>query len=127
MSSVSNTAKEVAEDLRNAAHESGKAAAAASGDIERDLQALRDDIGRLAQKVADIVASKGNSAWQRAKSSIDGVVSDAEAKGRETAGAVHDVSDTIVKAIDESIEQRPYTTLAIAAGLGFLFGAIWRR
>jgi ElaB/YqjD/DUF883 family membrane-anchored ribosome-binding protein len=32
-----------------------------------------------------------------------------------------------VEAIDESLKQRPYTTLAIAAAIGFLFGATWRR
>lgn len=127
MSMVSDTVNEGAKDVRNAAHEADKTAFAASGDIERDLQALRDDVGRLAQKVADIVAIKSNSAWQRAKSSIDEVVSDAEAKGRDAAGAVHEVSNAMVKAIDESIERRPYATLAFVAALGFLFGAIWRR
>jgi ElaB/YqjD/DUF883 family membrane-anchored ribosome-binding protein len=26
----------------------------------------------------------------------------------------------------ESVEQHPYTMLAVAAGIGFVFGAIWR-
>src|SRR5215469_4280467 len=37
------------------------------------------------------------------------------------------VSDKVVEAVDESIKNRPYTTLAMALGLGFLFGATWRR
>jgi ElaB/YqjD/DUF883 family membrane-anchored ribosome-binding protein len=32
----------------------------------------------------------------------------------------------VVNAIDESIKTRPYTTLAIAFGLGFLFGVTRR-
>jgi len=40
---------------------------------------------------------------------------------------MREVSDHFVDAIDESIKTRPYTTLAIVAGLGFLFGATWRR
>ncbi len=123
MSIVSDTVKEGAKDVRSAAREADKTS---SGDIERDLQALRDDVSRLAQ-VADIVAIKSNLAWQRAKSSVDEVVSEADAKRREAAGAVHEVSDAMVKAIDESIERRPYATLAFVAALGFLFGAIWRR
>ena len=73
------------------------------------------------------LAAKGNAAWQRAKTSVDGVVSDAQAKGQEAAGAMRDVSDNFVEAIDESIKERPYATLAIAAALGFMFGVAWRR
>jgi ElaB/YqjD/DUF883 family membrane-anchored ribosome-binding protein len=58
---------------------------------------------------------------------MDGAVSDAENKGREAAGAVREVSDKFVDAIDDSIKTRPYTTLALVAGLAFLFGATWRR
>jgi len=54
-------------------------------------------------------------------------VSGALYKGREGASAVREVSDNFVDAIDESIKTRPYTTLAIVAGLAFLFGATWRR
>ena len=41
--------------------------------------------------------------------------------------AVREVGDTVVDAIDDSLRKRPYTTLAIAVGIGFLFGAAWRR
>jgi ElaB/YqjD/DUF883 family membrane-anchored ribosome-binding protein len=37
------------------------------------------------------------------------------------------VSDNFVEAIDESLANRPYTTLAIVAATGFFFGATWRR
>ena len=55
------------------------------------------------------------------------MVAGAQDTGREAVGAVREVSDNLVEAIDESLKTRPYTTLAIAAGLGFLFGATWRR
>jgi ElaB/YqjD/DUF883 family membrane-anchored ribosome-binding protein len=124
---VRDSAAEAAEDAREGLREVGKAASAVSGDIQKDLQALRDDFARLAEQVGDILSSKGNAAWRRAKTSVDGVVSDAQAKGQEAASAVREVSDNFVEAIDESIKERPYTTLAIALGLGFIFGATWRR
>jgi ElaB/YqjD/DUF883 family membrane-anchored ribosome-binding protein len=91
------------------------------------MQSLRDDFGRLAEQVGDILADKGSAALRRARGSVDSVVSDAQDKGREAIDAVRDVSDNFVDAIDESIKSRPYVTLAIVAGLGFLFGATWRR
>ena len=54
-------------------------------------------------------------------------MSDVSAKGQEAVEAVRDVGDNVVDAIDESLKKRPYTTLAIAAAIGFLFGATWRR
>jgi len=132
---AANNVRDTAKDAREGVRDLGKAAAAAASDIQKDLQndlqsdlqALRDDIARLAEQVGDILAGKGDAAWQRAKSSVDGVIADAQDKGREAVGAVRDVSDNFVEAIDESIKNRPYATLAIAAALGFLFGATWRR
>jgi ElaB/YqjD/DUF883 family membrane-anchored ribosome-binding protein len=119
--------RDTASDTREGLREVGKAASAASSDIQKDLQALRDDLARLAEQVGEIVAAKGNAAWRRAKTSVDGAVSDAQDRGREAAHAVRDVSDNFVDAIDESIKNRPYATLALVAGLGFIFGAAWRR
>jgi ElaB/YqjD/DUF883 family membrane-anchored ribosome-binding protein len=30
-------------------------------------------------------------------------------------------------ALDQSVKRRPYTTLLLAVGLGFLLGAVWAR
>ena len=126
-SSASQKFRESAADAREGMRELGKAAAASGGDIQHDLQALRDDFGRLAEQVGDILTDKGNAAWKHAKSSVDSVISDAQGRGRDAVGAVRDVSDNFVDAIDESVKKRPYTTLALVAGLGFVFGATWRR
>jgi ElaB/YqjD/DUF883 family membrane-anchored ribosome-binding protein len=127
MSNLSNAAKETVQDAREAVKESGKAAAAASGDIQADLQALRDDVARLAQQIADIFAAKGSKAWDRARSGMDEAIADVEDRGRDAVDAVREVGDNLAGAIDESLKQRPYTTLALAVGIGFLFGATWRR
>jgi len=121
-----NTASK-AKDARETVREVREAASEASADMQGDLQKLREDFHRLADQVAEILASRGNAAWQRAKSSVDEVVADAQDKGRDAASAVREVSDHFVEVIDESIKTRPYTTLALVAGIAFLFGAAWRR
>jgi hypothetical protein len=45
----------------------------------------------------------------------------------EVIDGVRDVRDNLAAAIDKSLERRPYTTLLLAIGLGFLLGAIWTR
>lgn len=112
------------------AHETPKDAGASfksAADFEADLHTLRQDLRRLGEQIAGLVADSGNAAWRRAKSSLDEAVADAETKSREAAGAVREVSDHFVDALDELIKTRPYTTLALVAGLAFLFGATWRR
>jgi len=121
------TVRDTVKDAKDAARESGKAASAASGDIQADLEALRSDVTRLGNQLADIFASRGGAAWSRARSNVEGVMSDVGAKGQEAVEAVREVGDNVVDAIDESLKTRPYTTLALAVGIGFLFGATWRR
>src|SRR5262249_3367675 len=124
---IMETVRGTARDVKDAARESGKAASAAGGDIQADLQALRDDVTRLAAQITDIFAAKGNVAWSRAKSNVEDVVSDVGAKGQEAIDAAQEVRDKVIDAIDELLQTRPYTTLAVALGIGFLLGTMWRR
>ena len=124
---IRNTVRNTVKDAKDAARESGKAASAASGDIQADLEALRNDVARLANQITDIFSSKGDAAWSRTRANVEGVMSDVTAKGQEAVDAVREVGDNMVDAIDESLKKRPYTTLALAVGIGFLFGATWRR
>ena len=125
MSSISNTMRDTTKNAMGAGQEAGQAASAGARNIQADLVSLRDEVARLTHQIANIFAAKGTASWQRAKSDLDGAISDAGEKGREAIGAVREVGDNVVDAVDKSLKQRPYT--ALAAGLGFLFGAIWRR
>jgi ElaB/YqjD/DUF883 family membrane-anchored ribosome-binding protein len=106
MSSISNTIRDAAKDARDAGREGGQAASAGARDIQADLASLRDDVARLTHQIAEIFAAKGAASWQRTKSELDSAISDAG---------------------DKSLKERPYTVLALAVGLGFLFGVTWRR
>jgi ElaB/YqjD/DUF883 family membrane-anchored ribosome-binding protein len=126
MSNTSSVARDTISEAKGGAHDIGKAAAAA-GDVQDDLAALRDDVARLARQIADIVAARGEVTWRKAKSNLEGVLGEAQDKGLEAVDAVREVGDNMVDAIDASLKKRPYTTLALALGIGFLFGATWRR
>ena len=127
MTNMSSMTRDMAHEAKEAVRDSGNAAAASRNDVRDDLAALRDDVARLGMQIADILASRGNAAWQKARSNMEGVLSDAQSRGAEAVGAVREVGDTFGEAIDESLKRRPYTTLALAAAVGFIFGAVWRR
>jgi ElaB/YqjD/DUF883 family membrane-anchored ribosome-binding protein len=104
------------------------------GDTEKQLEMIRADIAQLTQQVADLVShTKDDTMAQvrnqvrRAKAQADSVVSDVKESGREAVDAFREVADTFGDAIEDSLKRRPYATLAMVAGIGFLFGVAWRR
>jgi len=112
----------------NATSDNAKEKAGTSArDAQDDIETLRREVSKLTQQLAEMASQKGSEVWEKTKSNLDGVIAGAEAKGQEAVDAVRDVSDNVVKAIDKSLKDRPYTTLALALGFGFLFGATWRR
>ena len=95
--------------------------------IDREVETLKGDITKLTEQVGNLLASSGGAAYRRAKKTADGLISDASGKGQEAMDAVKDVTTTIGDAVEDAVYKRPVTTLAMAAGIGFLIGAIWRR
>jgi ElaB/YqjD/DUF883 family membrane-anchored ribosome-binding protein len=103
-------------------------------DIERQLETIRDDITELTQQVADLIGQAKDDAMaqvkkqaRRATATADSVLTDAKDTGREAVDAFREVADTFGDAVEDSLKRRPYATLAMVAGIGFLFGAAWRR
>ena len=45
----------------------------------------------------------------------------------EVIDGVREVRDNLAEVVDKSLERRPYTTLFLAVGLGFLIGTWWAR
>ncbi len=110
---------------------STKDATATVDDIQRDVQALRDDLAKLAGQVSDLLSAGGGEAIagikkrvRRMQDELDETMTDVGERGRE---ALEDVSDHLSEALQESMQEHPLTTIALAVGLGFLFGTAWRR
>jgi len=108
--------------------------ALASVDLSDDLQKLRRDIGRLADQVSDSLQEAGGDALtearaqiRRIKDNVDGIISSVGEKGLDATKAVREVTDNVGIALEESLRARPFATLAVAIGIGFIFGAAWRR
>jgi ElaB/YqjD/DUF883 family membrane-anchored ribosome-binding protein len=110
---------------------STKDATATVEDIQRDVQALRDDLARLAGQMSDLLTAGGAEALsglkkraRRMQDDLDETVSDVSERGRE---ALSEVTENLGEALQESLQEHPITIVALAVGLGFLFGTAWRR
>jgi ElaB/YqjD/DUF883 family membrane-anchored ribosome-binding protein len=103
-------------------------------DVEHQLEIIRNDINKLSQQMTDLAAQTKDTTMaqvktqvRRAQDAANSAISDAQATGKEAVDAFREVADTFGDAIDDSLKRRPYATLAVAAGIGFLFGAAWKR
>src|SRR5256714_5602278 len=103
-------------------------------DIQKQLETIRNDVSALTRQMTDLVSQTKDSTMAQvksqvrsAKAQVDSAITGAQESGREAVDAFRDVADTFGDAIDDSLKRRPYATLAMVAGLGFLFGAAWRR
>jgi len=68
-----------------------------------------------------------NQSGANVRSTVEGVISDVRDHGKEAVEAVGDVRDNMQTAVDRSLKDRPYTTLVLAVGFGFVLGALWAR
>ena len=109
----------------------GAAIGAAIGDwIQPDLYIFNGALAAPSSgAAADMAAAKQAhiAAIRGGKARVEEVAAEVGEKGREALQDARDMRDTLANALLDSIKTRPYTTLALALGAGFLFGAAWRR
>jgi ElaB/YqjD/DUF883 family membrane-anchored ribosome-binding protein len=113
---------------------SGNGGKVTSPEMDREIERLRNDMAQISQHVSKLLSATGNQAARkaryqvnRARQSVDGVLSEAGEIGGEAADAMREVRDTLADVVEDSLNNRPYTTLAMAVAAGFILGAIWRR
>jgi ElaB/YqjD/DUF883 family membrane-anchored ribosome-binding protein len=90
----------------------------------------RDDAGRgavdtMADRAAEL-ANKAGHHVDRALDTAEGVARQVADQGREASERVAEVAGNVKSAVDKSVKDQPMATLAVAAGLGFVIGALWK-
>ncbi len=61
-----------------------------------------------------------------AKQNIDSAANDLQSVANTATKQVSAVTGNMQKAVDKSLSDQPYTSLAMAAAIGFVIGAIWK-
>ena len=99
-----------------------------------DMAAVKADISRLSQQVADAVSTIGSLAkgqarrgLRQARANVDGLVSEASDRAGAVADAAQGVAVSIEDTLSDAILDRPIASIGLAVGLGFLIGVTWRR
>jgi ElaB/YqjD/DUF883 family membrane-anchored ribosome-binding protein len=84
--------------------------------VSRQLAALRQDMSQLAETVSGIAGRRGSRMAADIAEGFDEAKHYAESKGRSAEAQ-----------LEESVAAHPFVTIGLAAGAGFLVGALSRR
>jgi ElaB/YqjD/DUF883 family membrane-anchored ribosome-binding protein len=102
--------------------------------LQKDVEAVKDDISKLAGQLSDALDTFTNSTskhtrsgLKHARSGVDAIVSEATRKGNAAMAAAQDAAVSLEDSVEDAIVQRPLAAMGLAVGLGFLVGATWRR
>jgi ElaB/YqjD/DUF883 family membrane-anchored ribosome-binding protein len=102
--------------------------------LEKDVSAVKNDIAALTNQITDALNSFAGTAkkqarhgYKQARANLESALDDATARSGDMLDAAQNTANSAGESLEELITQRPFVTLGLALGLGFLIGATMRR
>jgi ElaB/YqjD/DUF883 family membrane-anchored ribosome-binding protein len=77
-----------------------------------------DQVGKFVEKATDTA--------QSAARQVEDFAGQAAEQGREAGERMQEVAGNFKSALDRSVSTQPMATLAVAAAVGFVLGALWK-
>jgi ElaB/YqjD/DUF883 family membrane-anchored ribosome-binding protein len=90
---------------------------------------MKDKAADLKERATDQferMADRATDQFGRVADQVESVASRVAEQGREMGDQVGQVADRFKGAVDKSVKEQPMTTLALAAVVGFVLGALWK-
>jgi ElaB/YqjD/DUF883 family membrane-anchored ribosome-binding protein len=84
------------------------------------------DLKEKATSQVDRLADKATDKFKSAADTAENVANRVMDQGREAGENLQEVAGNLKGAVDRSVKDQPMATLAMAAALGFVLGAIWK-
>lgn len=91
--------------------------------LEADIAQLREDIAQLAKQLA----ATGEHSFEAARNAASDGVETLRAKGEEAAETLRANAADFEKQISDTVREKPITSLAVAAGVGYVFALLTSR
>ena len=95
---------------------------------------MKNAIGGLSDQITDAASDMGAVAQEQAKrglrqarANLGSVAADASDRLGVVASAAQSQASSLADTLEDTVRERPLSTVVFALGLGFLMGAIWRR
>lgn len=93
---------------------------------KKDLPMAQSGSSTQKRNAADDLTNKAADLAERTGDRIERTVQDLADQGRQATEHVQVVAENFKTAVDKSVKDQPLTTLAVAAGIGFVIGALWK-
>jgi ElaB/YqjD/DUF883 family membrane-anchored ribosome-binding protein len=95
---------------------------------------MRNAIGGLSDQISDVASDLGTVTQEpaqrgtkHARTNMGSMVNDASGRLGVVANRGQSQGSSLADSLEGAVQERPLFTLALAVGLGFLAGVIWRR
>ena len=75
---------------------------------------------------SDDLKDKATEQFKKVADRVEGYASGAADQVRDVSDRTGEVAGNLKKAVDKSVKDQPMATLAMAAALGFILGALWK-
>ena len=75
---------------------------------------------------SDDLIEKGADQFKKVADRVEGLASGATGQLREVSDRTGEVAGNFKGALDKSVKDQPMATLAMAAAVGFVLGALWK-
>lgn len=92
-------------------------------DLEADIARLREDIAALAKQIG----ATGGHSYAFAKRAAGEGAEQLRARGEAAVDALKANANDFEHQVAETVREKPLTSLAIAAGVGFIFALLTNR
>ena len=86
--------------------------------MAQDTHYSNDKVHDMREKASEQLGNVADHVESAVKTMAD--------RGREAGENMQNVAGNIKSAVDTSVKDQPMATLAIAAALGFVLGAVWK-
>jgi ElaB/YqjD/DUF883 family membrane-anchored ribosome-binding protein len=107
---------------------------AAFARLEKEMANMRDAVGGLSDCISGSAVDAGSGAQEQAergvqhvRSNVGSMLNDASDRLGVVTNRAQSQSSSFGDLLEGAIRERPLGTLALAIGLGFFAGVIWRR
>jgi ElaB/YqjD/DUF883 family membrane-anchored ribosome-binding protein len=81
--------------------------------------------GRPSDQISDL-KEKATDQFGKIASQAEGAANRVADRGREAGERMQEVAGNFKSAVDKSVKDQPMATLAMAAAVGFVLGALWK-
>jgi ElaB/YqjD/DUF883 family membrane-anchored ribosome-binding protein len=85
----------------------------------------QSNYGRGSEQITDL-KDKASEQFSRAAEQAEGMANRVAEQGREAGERMGEVAENFKGALDKSVKDQPMATLATAAVVGFVLGALWK-